>query len=108
MEFSLNPDETNYRQLNDKEIILIFIQDSAFVANEINIINRLKPILVQYSEALNQFISIENSLPIIPFINAYVHPGWNVFDLLNINYRENYLNCIKQYGNEFINNRASN
>ena len=92
--FSFNPDEKKFRKLKDKEIIVVFISAGGF-ASDTNLMHNIKPVAVQYHLESDQFLAIENSMPVIPFINTYIYPGWNIFNLSSDNYRNNFINAIK-------------
>lgn len=98
--FSFNEKDSNYRQLEHNQIIIVFISSGGFL-NNASIMHNIKPIAVQYNAVLNQFISIENSIQIIPFITNYTYPGWNIFERVNTNYRNKLIEGIKNYGQTF-------
>jgi len=95
--YSFDRAEKNFRELKDKEIVLILVQSGSFVANNSNIVNNLKPVFVVYNAELNGFFSIDNHLPIIPFLSSYSLPGWELFNL-NINYRHNLIEGFRNFG----------
>lgn len=96
--FNLIATEPNYRKPKDKEIIIVFVSAGGFIGVQ-NIINKLKPVLVQYDLQNDQFIAIENSLPVIPFLTTYNLPGWQIFN--NTFYRDKIIESIKRYGQTF-------
>lgn len=93
--FSLDKKSINYRKPEDKQILIIFVAAGGF-ASDANLMHNIKPVAVQYHLESDQFLSIDNSEIIIPFISSYIYPGWNIFELTDIDYKNNFINAIKQ------------